>query len=97
MQENTLNLSNRSLLIEAGFDRMFTFDNVIDWFEDVHRIKITQQQQELTGMWCSLVYKSEPKPEKDWNWTRKNITQSFQYRYDALNSSITFALNEIKK
>ena len=97
MKENMLNLNNKSLLIEAGFDRMFTFDDIIDWFEDVHRIKITQQQQELTGMWCSFIYKSTPTVEMAWKWTRLNIVQSFQYRYDALNNSILLALTEIKK
>jgi hypothetical protein len=63
------------------------YAQVIDWFEEKHKIKITTEHVNSTGGWCSLLWIYDT-PNTIGKWTKINIIQTFQNKYDALNNSI---------
>lgn len=71
------------------------YAQVIDWFEEKHKIKITSEHVVSTGGWCSLIWIYD-QPNSLGKWTKINIIQTFQNKYDAIENSINEAMRLIK-
>ena|ERR1035437_4256353 len=69
-------------------------DEVIDWFEKNHMIKITSEHQSMTGMWFSSIWRFDL-PNNIGKWSKINMIQSFQYKNEAIEKSIEEALKLI--
>lgn len=67
-----------------------TYEEVIDFFEDKYKIKITSEHQNITGMWYCYIWEFI-----ETKWIRKKyIIQSFQYKHEAHKAAIEYLLKE---
>lgn len=69
-------------------------DEVIDWFEKTHMIRITSEHQSMTSMWFSSIWRFDL-PNNIGKWSKVNMVQSFQYKNEAIEKSIEEALKLI--